>query len=162
MPILKFFRPTALAGGLLLAALAGVEAAPAGGQGHAHAHPSEGPHHGTLIELGKEDYHAELVHDDEAGTVTIYVLDASATKAVPIPAKHVTLNVRAAGKPRQFLLAAAPQAGDPAESSSAFALKDEHLCRALDAPGTTGRLNVEIGGKIYAGRLGGHTHAHAD
>lgn len=160
MPILKFFQLTALACGFLLAALAGVEAAAAGGQGHAHAHPSEGPHHGTLIELGKEDYHAELIHDDQADTVTIYVLDASATKAVPIPARQLTLNVRAAGKPQQFLLAAVPQAGDPAESASVFTLKNDQLSRALDAKGTTGRLNVEIGGKMYVGKLGGHTHPH--
>jgi hypothetical protein len=30
----------------------------------AHAHPSEGPHGGDLIELGNEDYHAELVHPE--------------------------------------------------------------------------------------------------
>lgn len=27
-----------------------------------HAHPSHGPHSGDLIELGNEEYHAELVH----------------------------------------------------------------------------------------------------
>ena len=32
---------------------------------HEHDHPSEGPHHGSLIELGKEAYHAELVHDEK-------------------------------------------------------------------------------------------------
>ena len=31
-----------------------------------HAHPSEGPHGGSLIELGNEEYHAELVHDEQA------------------------------------------------------------------------------------------------
>lgn len=35
-----------------------------------HAHPSHGPHGGDLIELGNEEYHAELVHphghDDDA------------------------------------------------------------------------------------------------
>ena len=30
----------------------------------AHAHPSEGPHGGDLIELGNENYHAELVHPE--------------------------------------------------------------------------------------------------
>ncbi len=43
-----------------------------------HSHPTEGPHHGTLIELGKEEYHAELVHDDKM--VTIYILDSAAKK----------------------------------------------------------------------------------
>ena len=59
-------------------------AASAGAPAHAHAHPTEGPHHGSLIELGKEDYHAEFVHDDTTDTVTIYILDAAAAKAVPI------------------------------------------------------------------------------
>ena len=27
-----------------------------------HAHPTEGPHGGDLIELGNEEYHAELIH----------------------------------------------------------------------------------------------------
>jgi hypothetical protein len=35
-----------------------------------HAHPSHGPHGGDLIELGNEEYHAELIHphghDDDA------------------------------------------------------------------------------------------------
>ena len=39
------------------------------GDGHdhgedAHAHPSEGPHGGELIELGNEEYHAELLHPE--------------------------------------------------------------------------------------------------
>lgn len=34
---------------------------------HAHAHPSEGPHGGDLIELGNEEYHAELVHPHDHG-----------------------------------------------------------------------------------------------
>ena len=51
-----------------------------------HAHPSEGPHHGTLVELGNEEFHAEVVHDDKS--VTVYVLDAGATKAVPIDAQR--------------------------------------------------------------------------
>lgn len=135
-----------------------LEAAPAAG--HAHDHPTEGPHHGALIELGKEDYHAELVHDDATDTVTIHLLDAAAVKAVPITAKQLTLNMRAAGKSRQFTLVAVPQEGDAKGTASAFAAKDETLCQSLDAPGASGRLNVEIGGKTYVGRVGGHTHAH--
>lgn len=33
-----------------------------------HAHPSEGPHHGDLVELGNEEFHAEVVHG-EGGSV---------------------------------------------------------------------------------------------
>ncbi|MEI6239981.1 MAG: hypothetical protein WCR51_06305 [Planctomycetia bacterium] len=125
-----------------------------------HVHPTEGPHHGALIELGKEDYHAELVHDDATDTVTIHILDASATKAVPITAKHVILNMRVGGKPRQFPLPARAQTGEAAGSSSAFAATDKELCTVLDSHGASGRLNVEIGGKVYVGKIGGHSHAH--
>jgi len=44
----------------------------------AHAHASGGPHGGSMLELG--EYHAELVHDDAAGTVTVYILDGAAAK----------------------------------------------------------------------------------
>jgi len=128
--------------------------------GHAHAHPTEGPHHGSLIELGKEDYHAELVHDHAANSVTIYMLDGSAAKAVPIDAKQLTLNLLVGGRPQQFQLAAQPQANDPEGRCSAFGCTGEAMCKALDAKGTTGRLNVEVAGKVYVGRLGGHSHPH--
>ena len=59
-----------------------------------HAHPEHGPHEGMLIELGKEEYHAELVHDDAAGTVTIYLLDGSAKNAVPITPEEVVINLK--------------------------------------------------------------------
>lgn len=142
----------------LVAAAARLEAAPAAG--HAHAHPTEGPHKGALIELGKEDYHAELVHDDATETVTIYILDSSATKPVPITAKQLTLNMRVGGKPHQFLLAAQPQQGEDAGSASAFAASGKQVCQAIDAHGASGRLNVEIAGKVYVGKVSGHTHDH--
>lgn len=151
----RLVQAVALACGLV-AVGARLEAAPAAG--HAHAHPTEGPHRGTLIELGKEDYHAELVHDDATDTVTIHILDASAATSVPIAAPHVTLNMRIGGKPKRFLLAAQPQTGEAATSASAFTATDKELCRALDAPNASGRLNVEIGGKVYVGTVGGHSH----
>ena len=135
-----------------------VPAAPASAP-HAHAHPAEGPHHGTLIELGREDYHAELVHDEKADSVTIYILDAAAAQAVPIAAAPLMLNVRTAGTAQQFPLAEQPQGTDPEGSSSAFSTTDKRLGRALHTKGATGHLNVEIAGKRYVGRIGVHSHA---
>ena len=143
-----------------LAAPRGEAAPPAAAGGHAHAHPEKGPHGGSLIELGKEDYHAELVHDEATDTVTIHILDGGATRPVPIPAGRLVLNLRVAGKPRQFFLPAAPRAGDPDGLASAFAASDAQLCKALHAAGSSGRLNVEIAGRQYVGRVEGHTHAH--
>ena len=129
--------------------------------GHAHTHPTEGPHHGSLIELGKEDYHAELVHDRAADTVTIYLLDGAANEAVAIDAKQLMLNLVVGGKPQQFQLAAQPQASDPEGLSSAFGCTSKPMCSALDAKGMTGRLNVKIMGKVFVGAVGGHSHHHA-
>lgn len=125
-----------------------------------HAHPSEGPHHGHLIELGNEEYHAELTHDDATHTVTIYVLDSAAKKAVPIDAKEVLINLIVEGKPEQFHLVAAPQEGDAVEMSSRFSLADEKLHEALEAKTTTGRLNLTIEGKPYSGNVVHHEHDH--
>jgi len=127
--------------------------------GHDHAHPAEGPHHGQLIELGKEEYHAELMHDEASRTVAIYVLDNEAKNAVPIEAKEVTVNLVVGGKPSQFTLSAAPQESDPAGKASRFQLADEKLCDGLDAEGTTGRLNLEIAGKPFTGEVAHHDHA---
>jgi hypothetical protein len=128
---------------------------------HAHAHPTEGPHHGSLIELGREDYHAELVHDDATDTVTIYMLDGAAKDAVAIDAKQLTLNLLVGGKPQQFQLVSMPQSADPEGRCSAFGCTSEPMCKAIDAKGTTGRLNVEVSGKRFVGKLGLHTHHHA-
>ena len=124
-----------------------------------HDHPSEGPHHGSLIELGNEEYHAELVHDEANGTVTIYLLDSGAKGAVAIEATDVAINLKQDGKPAQFKLPAEPDAADTAGKSSRFASKDAELAKALDAEGAEPRLVVKIDGKSYTGKLA-HDHDH--
>lgn len=129
-----------------------------------HAHPSTGPHSGTLIELGKEEYHAELVHDDAAGTVTIYILGPDAQEEVAIDAKVVRINVRHDARGAQFELAAAPQARDEAGQASRFVSQDKALGEALDQEGAQARLVMEIDGKSFTGAVehdhehGGHEH----
>ena len=130
------------------------------GHGHAeHGHPSEGPHHGGLIELGNEEYHAELVHDDDAGAVTIYILDGGVTKQFPIDATEITINTTHDGKPEQFKLAATPDANDPAGKSSRFVSSDAKLAHHLDEEGAKPRLVLSINGKSYRGTIS-HDHDH--
>ncbi|MBN8624847.1 MAG: hypothetical protein J0M17_05085 [Planctomycetes bacterium] len=123
------------------------------------AHPEEGPHKGHLIELGKEEYHAELLHDDAAHKVTIYLLDGKAAKAVTIADNEIGVNLVVAGKPQHFKLPAVPQPEDAAGQSSRFELTSQEFCDALDDEKTTGRLNLTIAGKPYAGEI---THAGHD
>ena len=130
--------------------------------GHDHGHASEGPHHGVLVELGKEEYHAEVTHDDASGAVTVYLLDGAAKKPVTTDAPHVTINVKHGDKPEQFQLPASPDKGDPQGASSRFALQDKELLEHLDAKDGEARLQVTIGGNAFSGAIphGGHDHGH--
>lgn len=134
------------------------------GDGHDHGeHASEGPHHGHLIELGNEEYHAELTHDEASKTVAIYLLDGSAKSSVAIPDPEIILNLSVDGKLKQFKLAGTPQSTDPQGSCSKFSLTNEELLEALESPKTSGRLNVTIKGKPYNGAIkheahGAHEH----
>ena len=134
----------------------------AGGPDHgAHAHPSEGPHHGDLVELGNEEYHAEVVHDAAVGTVTIYVLDGAAIEQVPIEATEITINAVHDRMPEQFLLTASPDVGDPDGMSSRFVSTDNKLAGHLDKEGANPRLVLKINGKSYRGLIA-HDHDHGD
>ena len=122
-----------------------------------HAHPSEGPHKGDLIELGNEEYHAELVVPTEASAqVTIYVLDSSAAKSVPIEAQEVTVNVADGGSPAQFKLAASPDTDDPQGKSSRFISTDAKLLEFFAEEAVHGTLVLKIKGKQYRGDIDHH------
>lgn len=126
---------------------------------HEHAHPSEGPHHGDLIELGNEEYHAELVHDESS--VTIYLLDSSAKAPLAIEASELTINLKHDGKPEQFKLAAQRQESDPEGKSSRFVSNDKELAAHIEETETEPKLVVTIDGKSFTGTIT-HSHDHGD
>jgi hypothetical protein len=121
-----------------------------------HNHPSEGPHHGDLVELGNEEFHVEVVHGD-AGSVTIYILDSTAKVAVPIDAVDLAINISHDGKAEQFKLLADREASDPEGKSSRFSIKDEELAKDLDDHDAVAKLVVMIDGKSYSGKIA-HNH----
>lgn len=122
-----------------------------------HDHATKGPHSGTLIELGNEKYHAELLHDKES--VIIYILDGSATKANPIDTTEVVINLVHDGKPSQFQLTASPDSEDPVGKSSRFILKNARFIEELEHAESGAKLNVLIDGKSYRGDI---HHNHKD
>src|SRR3954447_6501560 len=82
-------------------------------EGHDHAH--HGPHHGHLMELGAEEYHAEWTHN-ESGKITVYILDGEAKKEVPIEADEIAIDVKLGNTPPvNYKLAAV----NPTEGKSA-------------------------------------------
>lgn len=127
---------------------------------HAHEHPTEGPHGGSLIELGEEQYHAELVHDDAAQTATIYLLDAAGKTAVAIADPSVRINLTHEGEAMQFELAASRQETDPEGQSSMFTSSDASLAEHLDHAGDSAQLVVTIEGTQFRGSLAAHDHDH--
>lgn len=147
-------------------------AQPAGhfpGDGHDHgdqaqtSHPTEGPHGGDLIELGDEEYHAELLHDEDTHTVTVHLLDGQGKEPVNVPAGEVTVQLFQDGKFVKYTLQAVPATGT-SNRASQFKLVDAALCDTLcHGEEVRGRLQVTIGGKSYNGTIehGSHgTHDH--
>ena len=116
-------------------------------------HATEGPHGGSLIELGNEEYHAEVVHDEQAKTVTVYILDSAAKASVPIEATEVTINLKHEGRGEQFKLAASADQGDGQGKSSRFISSDAELVGDLDREGAEAELALTINGKPYRGAL---------
>ncbi|MCG8450439.1 MAG: hypothetical protein MI725_12795 [Pirellulales bacterium] len=121
--------------------------------GDAHNHPTAGPHHGDLIELGNEEYHAELVHDQASGAVTIYLLDSGAKNAVPIGVSSLLVNVSHNGRAEQFTLQAVPAAEDPAGKCSRFVSTDTELAEQLDHEEFEAQLVAMIDQKQYRGAI---------
>jgi major membrane immunogen (membrane-anchored lipoprotein) len=132
-------------------------------RGHDHGHASEGPHHGDLVELGDEEYHAEVVHSTDE--VAVYLLGPDAKTAVPIEATELVVNLVRDGKPAQVQLTAAPDKGDPTGRSSRFVSQDAALAQHLDEKGAHARLSVTIAGKHFSGKIvhdHQHDHGHGD
>ena len=138
----------------------GVEQGHAHSHGHTHGHSHEeaGPHGGHLVELGEEEYHAEWLHDDESGLITVYVLDGDAAADVPILADQITIDVKIGGNSSQHLLAAV----DPAEETGTarFELSDKSLIEALKiaGQGAEAEITVEIQGTPYTGHFEHDAH----
>lgn len=129
---------------------------------HAHEHPDHGPRGGDLVELGNEEYHAEVIHESD-GKLSVYILDAAAKVDVPIEATEIMLNVVHDGAPEQFKLAASPVDSDPDGQSSRFVSIDEHAGADLDHDGTQAKLAVTINGTSYQGAIEhDHGHSHGD
>jgi hypothetical protein len=125
---------------------------------HEHEH---GPHSGHLVELGEEEYHAEVVFDAKDAKITIYLLDSSAKKPASTDAKEVKADLTIAGQPKSFAAKAVPDSGDAPGKSSRFEIAGnsdvkDHI---KDEEDLKGSVTVVINGKSYTGRIV-HEHEH--
>ena len=129
------------------------------------AHASHGPHDGELLEIGNEEFHAEVVVDETKKLFAIYLLDSQAKSFVGLDVPFLTINMKIANKPVQFKLKAAPQLTDKAGFSSFFQLASPELMNGLHTKGSDPKLSLKIGNKSYIVKImhehdhSGHNHA---
>lgn len=110
---------------------------------HEHKHGEKGPRGGELLEVGdKEDTHAELVHDEKAGKLTLYLLAKDLKTAVAIK-DAPKLNLKAKDGNKQMDLKAV-------DAKDGAASKFEATDDALKADPLDGRIAVTLAdGKKY-------------
>ena len=135
-------------------------------EGGEHDHEEEGPNGGQLIELGKEEYHAELVLDEKKNQVTIVLLDAAAKQQIAIQEPHILINVRGGGEPRQYKLGPLYPEGQTTGPTAMYAAVGKQLMDDLHSESAVAKLAVRIAGKPYSATLShdhsGHDHAGHD
>jgi len=133
------------------------------GHDHAHDHPAHGPNGGHILETDTEGYHFEWTHNED-GLVTVYALDASAEKALPIAASELTINVKIADQQPSFQLPAV----DASEGKATkFEVTDKELLGVLEAldgksESVTATLVANIEGldKPVTAKFEAHDHDH--
>lgn len=120
---------------------------------HDHDHDA-GPHGGAIVELGADEYHAEIVVDGKAHALRVYMLGPDAKTAAPVAATELKI---ATEDNQTLTLKAAPQTGETEGKASLFELADEKAVDGLEKAGYLhGSLQIEIGGKAYRGDVDAH------
>ena len=128
------------------------------------AHAAFGPRGGQLIELGDEEYHAELLHDDESHVVTVYILDGAAQNDVGISAPNLTIHT-GDDDGADYLLDPVQLDHDAQSTTFCYETTSAELCHALDEDAAEAELLVDIDGHIFRGPIEhspahGHDHEH--
>ena len=130
-----------------------------------HAHHEHGPHGGHIVELGGEEYHAEITLDPQSRKLTVYLLGKDVKTPLPVDAASLAVRLVIGGEKQEIVLSPTPQAGDGEGLSSVFAMAEGAVPESIhDAEDLQGEVVVSIGGKQYRGDIThdhGHDHGHA-
>ena len=128
---------------LVWSAACGREAPPVSSTTHQH----HAPHGGTLVELGDEFAHVELVLDPSDGSLTAYFLDGEAEESVRLKQPSLKLSIDAQGsRPAQVVELAARAnilTGETVGDSSEFFVTSPSLIGMRSANGSLGEMVVK-------------------
>lgn len=130
-------------------------------------HGAHGPNGGEIVEVGNEEFHAEVVVDEETHRIDVYILGSDAATAKPIDATEVSVSFKHGDEVEEFKLAAAALDGEPEGQSSKFTLTDEELFEELHEHSEGATLTFMSGGEELSGMVThshdhGHSHGHDD
>ena len=126
---------------------------------HSHEHDVHGPNNGDLLEIGRGEFHAELVVDEETQQIVVYLLDSKLKSYISIDAAFLVVNFKQGNKPAQVKLLPVPQDADANGLSSRFSLISPELFAALHDSKSDAKLSLRIGKKSYIAKLA-HDHNH--
>jgi len=119
---------------------------------HNHDHSASGaPHGGHIVELGNEEYHAEWLHDNKTGLITVFLIDSEMKRDVRSESSHILITTQVKDKkPREYKLPAVNKRGNPPLSNK-YELTDKVLLEAMKFAGhaVNVKLQVTIKGKSY-------------
>ena len=118
--------------------------------GHEHEHTA--PHGGTLVVLGDEFAHLELVLDAGTGKLTAYVLDGEAENPIRLEQEEIEMKIGAGEKASATLkLKAVPSVltGETAGDSSEFSVQSDRL-KGIERFGAV-ITSITIKGKEFEG-----------
>jgi phage baseplate assembly protein gpV len=110
------------------------------------AHEHVAPHGGELLELGDEQGHVELVHDDEAGKITMYIYGSETSKPISVEKPSVTIQQKD-GTAIELTMVAQDAKAD----GTAHTWVGEHA--AVKVEPLDGRVRLKIAGKQYQSPL---------
>ena len=123
---------------------------PTKGPADAHADDHKPPHGGEVLELGAEEGHLEVMHDDAGGTITVWVFGGDFTKPLSVARPSVT--IQTAAGPQEIVLTPVDAKAD----GTAHHWKVQH--DALKVEPLDGRIRVSIGGKTFQSPLESAEH----
>ena len=121
----------------------------------------KGPNGGHIVELGEEEFHAEVAMDKDR-KLTVYLLDEAVKAAKPVENGTLQIVTKIDAKDVTLDLVAAPLEGEADGKCSRFELAADKVPGAvMDIEGLTGDLTLKFGDKTLKTSLTEeHDHDH--
>ena len=129
---------------------------------HGHDHAHTGPHGGHILELGREDYHAEWTHKDQSSEIVVHLLDADIKQDVSTTAELIMISTTIRGEQQTYELAADNQDESDPPRATRFTITSPSLLTALKqvGAGVQADISVIIDGKMFRGSFEKNEHDH--